>query len=667
METPNNITFFIASTIQELDQTLEPTIEGYEGTDYLGNTFGDGTQIVNAMDSYSHRYFEAKISGGAWRVDTELDEREKAGFIMVDQHNLRSVYAAATKEQIDMHHNTVDTFGTSTQSVMKKEMSGLLGENSYMELDGVVDKVTVSDSAELKFGIGSFSLELLFKMNTLTDGAVIFSKKDDLDDDLEGWLIHYRSSDNTFVFKASDGSTDYSVSSGTNQKITAGVLYHLVCIRDSTTPLQIMYVNSVVSTDSRVDNQGDVSNASDMILGNDDSGSHPSHVDIYHARLFSRVLSSTEITSFYNGGSILESDKWAGAGVDMLDDNQATSDQLTEGDSVADWDPIDSALASTDVGDDGVAPHNGTYKLSMTNTDTICWASQQITTVVDQKYRFSGWLYDSTTALGNLRLRVGTGLTLTNLGSSPVVDAADTWQYREVEFSATTTQTYFAVYEKGDIADVSFGDNLSVVPIGCVAEYDLSGINKGDGLWYDSSDNDLDGTVTGAKYINIPESNNDYYLGVFSSEANSKFWFNEYNVNGVSAPGPDVKIGQIAFGKAYTFPTQLLPSGGYSGEYAFPGIILNETDTGRFQSEEKFGARPTWDLTFALSTTDQIKDMRDMVEFLKGANYPFWVCFNYDALDPVVWRVRLQGGLNWGYSYGSGQPWSPSISLIKDI
>lgn len=156
MEIPNEITFFIPSTIEKLDQTTDPTIEGVEGTDYLGNTFGDGAQIVNAMDSYSNRPFDAKATSLTWRTDAELDEREDVGFIMVDQHNIRSNFPASVKEQIDMHYNTVDTFATATQAVMTKEFSGKLGKDQYINLDGVDDNVTVSDSSEIDFGTGSF-------------------------------------------------------------------------------------------------------------------------------------------------------------------------------------------------------------------------------------------------------------------------------------------------------------------------------------------------------------------------------------------------------------------------------------------------------------------------------------------------------------------------------
>jgi len=671
MEKPNSITFFIPSTIEKLDQTTEPTIENLEGSDFLGNTIADGAQLINAMDSYSNRPFTAKDSSisDIWRIDAELDEREKAEFVMIDQHNLRESYAAATKEQIGIHHHTTSTFSSATQVVMEKEVSGKLGELQSLELDGVDDKTTASDSSEMDFGTDSFSVEILFTIHELTDGAVIFSKKDDLDDDLAGWLIHYRSSDNTFVFKASDGITDYSVSTGSNQKIEVDTKYHLVCVRDINTPLQVIYVNGVASTDTRADNLGDVSNASDLIIGDDGSGSNVSKIEVYQARLYRRALSAIEALSIANGNSIPEADEWVGVSTDLLADNQATSDQRTEGDSIASWSGLDSALATTDVGDDGVAPHDGTYKLSMTNTSTIGMASQSTTTVIGKRYIYSGWLRDpATTAIGNLKLKAGSGLGLTDLGSSDEVSIADTWQYKQIEFIATTTTTHLLVYKKGALSDITFADNLSLKQIGCVAEYHSSGLNKNDNKWYDSSTNDLDATITGAKYINTPSSNNDFYLGKFSAEAEAPFWFLQFNANGVTATATDTVIGQVAFGKAYTFPTELLPEGGYSGDYDYPGIIFNETDTGRFQTEEKYGPRPTWDLRFALSTTSQIKDMRQMVDFLKGRNFPFWISFNFSDNTPVIWRVRLDSGLSWSYHHGpTAQPWTPQLRLIKDL
>lgn len=666
METPNNITFFIPSTIEELDQTIEPTLEGVGGTDYLGNAIADGGQVINAMDSYSSRPFSPTTIGStsSWRVDAELDEREKAGFIMVDQHNLRNVYTAATKEQIEISHNTVNTFSSSTAPALVKEWSGILGEDPpYLNFDGIDDNVTTADVPGLNFGINSFTIEVLFRFNTLSDGAIVWGKKSTLAGTDAGWNISYTAATNVFTFRTTNGSSIVLVDSGTNQTIEAGKLYHLVCLRDASTPLVSMYVNDVLSTSSASVTARDVDNAIDLIMGNDSTGSD---MDVYVARLYDLILTETQIAALSSG----DSTDSIGLTIysDLLHDDTATSDQLTEGDSVDSWTGVDANLLSTDIADDGLKPHNGTYKMSITNTDTIGYAYQAVTTVIGVTYRISGWLYDSSAVLGSLTLAVGTSVGLEDLGESDSPTLANTWEYREIDFTATGTTTYMMVREKGQTSDVTFADNVSLIQLGLSLEYHSSGINKGEGKWLNSTSNALTGTVSGCKYINVPESSNDYYLGAFNSEADAQYWFTNFNSEALLGTATGASIGQVAFGKAYTFPTQLLPTGGYSGDYDFPGIILNETDTGRFQSEEKFGSRPTWNLNFALSTTSQFKDMQDMLDFLKGSNYPFWVSFNYDDLDPVVWRVRLEGGLSWSYQHGpAAKPWSPRISLIKDL
>jgi hypothetical protein len=218
-----------------------------------------------------------------------------------------------------------------------------------------------------------------------------------------------------------------------------------------------------------------------------------------------------------------------------------------------------------------------------------------------------------------------------------------------------------------------FADGVYVSQIGCVAEYDPSGINEGDATWYDSSDNDLDGTITGAKYINVPTGTDDYYLAEFGSEVNAQYWFFQFNADGLTGvAGVDTLVGQVAFGKAYSYDvgeTSDFPGlDTYSGDAAFPGVDVQETDAGNFLTQKRFGRRERFDIEFTPMTETQFLNLQEMAEALDGPKLPFWVSFNWGETDTIVHRVRLDDDVSWSYNYIASERRWPSLrlSMVSD-
>ena len=196
------------------------------------------------------------------------------------------------------------------------------------------------------------------------------------------------------------------------------------------------------------------------------------------------------------------------------------------------------------------------------------------------------------------------------------------------------------------------------------ASYICTGINEGEGKWYDDSGNGRTGTITGAEYHDHPYDDDfGFYFAAFT-EAEDKYWFIEINNDGVTANNEAALLGQLILGRQFVF-NGFKPEG-FGGEYDYSGILMAETDMGIIQAEETYGLRPTFDIPFALSTRAQFVDLQLMVDAIKGALYPLYVCFDYDQPLPVIWRVRIKGGLKWSYVHGLSQPWRPTLELVMD-
>ena len=198
------------------------------------------------------------------------------------------------------------------------------------------------------------------------------------------------------------------------------------------------------------------------------------------------------------------------------------------------------------------------------------------------------------------------------------------------------------------------------------ASYTCTGLNEGDGKWYDDA-GARDCNVNGAEFHDL-DGGTDYgfYLAEYT-KTEDLYWFIEFNTDGkTGAASVDTLIGQIVIGEMFEF-NGLIPDGGFDGEYEYPGIAINENESGIIQAEEKFGLKQSWSLGFQLSTPAQFRSLRKMVDLLKGELYPFYISFNYDQIMPRIYRVRLNGGLKWSYNYGLSQPWLPTLEIVMDI
>jgi len=305
--------------------------------------------------------------------------------------------------------------------------------------------------------------------------------------------------------------------------------------------------------------------------------------------------------------------------------------------------------------------------LKIGSTGSPARAIQSITTVVGQKYHVVGYLYDSDVTEGAMTMRIGTTSGGNEVAESSGIGSSGVWTLVEMDFEATATTTYITIQKITGGAVTVYGDNISVKAAGCVLYLGPDGINAGQDMVYDASTNNLDATNHGSEFHLTPSGSDvGFHLAEFT-EADDRYWFVKFNLDGVTGTaGNNLSLGQVLLGRVFAF-TGFDPDGGYSGEYGYPGVIIQETDAGRVQAEQKYGRKPTWDLQFALSSQSDLEDFQAMLDTVRNGLYPFYVCFDWDTNNPVLWRVRLDGGLEYNYKYGPSSPWKPSLRLVADI
>jgi hypothetical protein len=156
-----------------------------------------------------------------------------------------------------------------------------------------------------------------------------------------------------------------------------------------------------------------------------------------------------------------------------------------------------------------------------------------------KKYRWSAWCY-SATASRSITVTVRNDANGTESSASETVGAS--W----IEITGTFTSSVDAttadvlISVEATSGDVYYFDDVSLVQIGAVAEYDGSGV--GASRWDDKSGNELHGTVSGATVENAP------------ADADSGLTYEEGTFGTSSANGilKDAGTGSVTCGTYYT-------------------------------------------------------------------------------------------------------------------
>ena len=282
-------------------------------------------------------------------------------------------------------------------------------------------------------------------------------------------LLNWRTSDESeSVF----GSTD----------LVVGNIYCIVGTYDGAN-LKVYLSGVLDGTEAMT---GDILNraSSDFYLGRRQAVYNES--EIYAVQFWNKALTATEVKELYSGASVPF--KYKGANQTNLWDTPASV--FTSGTYA--W----TATGSNTIANVGNALAV-TYESATDGAYVYFRAAHDLSTnmIVGARYRFS---VDAKYAGGS-----ACSLKVHNGSSAEPTQTLTTSTVRyEFEFTSGHATNGFATFSGMNAGNVVTIDNLSIVRIGAVAEYDGSGVGKL--RWNDKSGNDLHGTVTGATVENAP-------------------------------------------------------------------------------------------------------------------------------------------------------------------
>ena len=339
----------------------------------------------------------------------------------------------------------------------------------FWDFDQDSDFITVSDSADIDFGTGPFTIEWFGRLAGFANvGSSLNSilAKDQLATDPSYGLIMLSNDKIRFDVNNVGGADSDSAA-------TLNTDVHIIGTRDSA-GLITLYINGVAQADTETET-GDVDNAADLIFGDDSTTTRELNGESEYIRLWNRALSAAEVLTQYNGGSYLAvpaADQW-GNQTDITPTGQAWSDSNTEGNSVAGLTETLCTISSvTAAGETPAATHAGTWMVKMALASGSSYCGDSFSTVIGEKYRASGWCYVPAGTGGFTQLRVGTSLNNNDLGSSTYT-TRDAWTYVQVEYTATTTTTYISSLNSAPSGNM-YVDDVGNVQIGAVAEWRLA-------------------------------------------------------------------------------------------------------------------------------------------------------------------------------------------------
>lgn len=178
-------------------------------------------------------------------------------------------------------------------------MENWLMADKYVQFDGSTGYVTVADANSLDLGTGNFSICFWIKIPTaLADIVSIIEKKGVAS---TGYKIELLIGDDSGKLKVTTlGGETFIVS--TPDTIADNAWHFIAVTGDKTNSpfnLSIYLDTTLVDYEPQFDNQGDMTNASDLVIGGTANFFAGSLDDI---RIYKAALKAAEIAEIYNGG-----------------------------------------------------------------------------------------------------------------------------------------------------------------------------------------------------------------------------------------------------------------------------------------------------------------------------------------------------------------------------
>ena len=358
----------------------------------------------------------------------------------------------------------------------------------YYRFDKVDDVITVADSTVYEFGTSDFAISLWIYFENTVANQGIWEKRTDASNQIR---VYTDADSNLNLLAKTSGST--RIHAETSGGLSAGEWYHLaiVCDRDSGNTIYINGVSQTLINNTKDDGAHSMAFGATTI-GRSESSAQYFGGSMASLMLHNHALDATEVKELYSGMSVPY--KYKGASqTSLVTGTDSTMDGSNNwvaggglGSITANY-SADSRNVLRLVTDDGGANDRGVLA---------------VTAVKGARYRIQ---YDYKAVQGDKGRVIWAGYDSGNQQLTSTSFATVT-----SEFTATSSGSVeLTIYPSradgptgGSANDELLIDNLTLVRIGAVAEYDGSGIASDE--WFDKSGNDLHGDVSGASVENAP-------------------------------------------------------------------------------------------------------------------------------------------------------------------
>lgn len=639
MPSINGVVFFANKIYQNFTKSSAPTWEDEDGVlggaavDSLGDAVAATEVAFDILDTQrltriavdsDDTHNTGNDDDATWRFDVDLNSLQDIDFAIMDNHDVRNAYDQEIKANIDVYHDANATFNGSTVLTPTKHFSGLIGKGRpYLEFDGDNDNAAIADSVQMEVGTGDFAVEIIFRLTPVGVTSRLWTSA-------SYGISGYVSSSNKFTIEH-EGVGETTLTADTT--LAADTTYFYTVTRSA--GVVTFYLNAV--------SDGSEAWAKDLTADINYIGytSNTLHGTMELLRFGNRNLSSAEVTTRYAGWThtpIPAADQW-GAQVDLMDAGDAWTG-ATGATPPDGWSVTGGFVGTHTIIDQSGSGAPDTANLSLAkNVDSNPFITEIETVVIGKKYQVSYWAANPD-ATGH-KLNLGTTLTGTEYYTSGIIATAAWTKYYTDVFTATSTSLHITLQTLATAGTPqTMWDQVKLYQVGCVAEYHPDGINPGETKWYDSSSNNLDGTISGATEKDCPTAVNgkgDFTLYEFT-EVLKRYWFWQINLDNNTAD-TNTSTGQIGLGKK--FNVALEPDLPVGENHLYDGIYLSESQGGRRSSNERYGRRLRWELNWSYIPESEKANFETFLETVKGKMYPFWFTLNYNDNEPIFYWGRL--------------------------
>jgi len=353
------------------------------------------------------------------------------------------------------------------------------GSGASFKFDGTDDYVEVGDDANLDMGTNDFSVEGWVRPNAASESYENVYCKRDTGAPLAGYeLVIYNGLAKGII-----------IDTNSNQEITGTSdlrdgNWHHVCATFDRTSTSYVYVNGVQEGSAPITDESlSVDNSISAFIGKGRGAFGYLDGSIAQVRVHNRALTADEVRASYNGQAVAY--EYVGGSQDIVIPGDFTGD-------LDGWNAGNSWNSQTN-------PSNNMVLLA-TGPDAYCRTA--ITLVEGKKYRCT---YTASSTAGTPQFSYYSDSLqafAATSGSSTITDGTNSFEFI---YPTASTNGYFYITSVATSDGVTL-DDVSVVQIGCVAEYLPSGINGNtDGTnpsWVDTSGNNLHGTTSTATAVN---------------------------------------------------------------------------------------------------------------------------------------------------------------------